>query len=145
MPERCPECGAILPEGATCQSIFESFLALEYSDPAYYEAHFAMVSCFMIQHGRYSDEGLAWIKPVLRAYLDQGLSQAALRQLAAKDTSSTTRTWKITRRPGDPPQPKINWSMTIADVARNCKDPESYIRLVNQWSETTSREAEALR
>lgn len=144
MPERCPECGAVLPERTTCQSIFESFLVLEYSEPAYYEAHFAMVSCFMIQHGRYSDEGLAWIKPVLRASLDEGLTPAELRQLASKGTNSTTRTWKVIRRPDAPPLPKIEWSMTIADVARDYHDPESYIRLVNRWAEITSKEAEAL-
>jgi hypothetical protein len=60
MPARCAECGAVLPEGETCQTIFESFMALEFSDLAYGEVHFLTVACYMIQHGRYGDEVLAW-------------------------------------------------------------------------------------
>jgi len=29
MAERCAECGAVLSEGSTCQTIFEEFLSLE--------------------------------------------------------------------------------------------------------------------
>lgn len=58
----CPECGATWLEDSTCQSVFDEFLVLEYSDPAYGEVHFLTVVCFMIQHGRYSDEALVWIR-----------------------------------------------------------------------------------
>jgi hypothetical protein len=49
MPHCCPECGSRLNDGITCQSILESFLALEFSDPAYGAVHFLTASCFMIQ------------------------------------------------------------------------------------------------
>ncbi len=58
MPTICPVCGAVLPEGSTCQSIFDEFLNLEYTDPAYGQVHYLTVTCFMIQHERYSDEAL---------------------------------------------------------------------------------------
>jgi hypothetical protein len=144
MRERCEECGAVLPEGNTCQSIFEQFLRLEYSDPAYYKAHFPMVTTFMIQHGRYSDEALAWARSNLCAYLAGNLTVAQIRQHARKDTSSTTRTWKVTRQPGARPLPPVAWSMTIADVARQYENAESYIRLVRQWADMTCKESVAL-
>jgi hypothetical protein len=35
MLARCAECGTELREGTACHTIFESFMALEFSDPAY--------------------------------------------------------------------------------------------------------------
>jgi hypothetical protein len=73
MPNTCSECGAVLQDESSCQEIFDSFLALEFEDPAYGEVHFLTVACFMIQHQRYSDEALAWIAQSLRAYLEEGV------------------------------------------------------------------------
>ena len=57
MRSTCTECGAALDE-TTCQSIFDSFLVLEFSEAAYGAVHMLTVACFMIQYRRYSDEGL---------------------------------------------------------------------------------------
>jgi len=140
MPNRCSECGALLSEGRDCQAIFDSFLAREFTDPAYGEVHMLTVACFMIQHGRYSDEGLAWIERKLRAYLEQGVPAAEIRRQAASETGRDGRAWKVTRQPGTPPLPGIAWSMTIADVAPHESDPASYRRAVRQWAATTLRE-----
>jgi Family of unknown function (DUF5946) len=48
MPERCAECGTLLPEGSTCQSIFEEFTTLKYLNERYLQVHFPMVASFMI-------------------------------------------------------------------------------------------------
>lgn len=55
------KCSAVLNETNNCQVIFDSFLVLELTDPGYGEVHMLTVACFLIQHGRLSDEGLAWI------------------------------------------------------------------------------------
>ncbi len=144
MADTCPECGAVLGESGSCQDIFDEFLVLEFTDPGYGEVHFLTVACFMIQHGRYSNEGLVWIDQTLRAYLEEGLTHAQLRRLAAKDTSSGTRTWKVTRAADAPPQPKIGWSMTIADVASRYQDAESYCELIKAWGRRTLQEMEPL-
>ena len=137
MSECCTECGAVLSEGSTCQTIFEEFLSLEYTNPAYGQVHFLTVACFMIQHGRYSDEALIGMQSLLRAYLDEQLTAQQLRQLAAKGINDATRTWKVTRQADAPPLPKVAWSMTIADVAQNMQDPEKYCEHVKQWAHAT--------
>jgi hypothetical protein len=143
--EQCAACGAVLPAGSTCQTIFDEFLSLEYTNPAYGQVHFLTVACFMIQHGCYSDEGLRWIQSTLRTYLEHQLTGQQLRQLAAKGTDGATRTWKVTRQPDEPPLPKVAWSMTITDVAHYMQDAESYCEQVKQWARTTLQQMESVR
>ena len=140
MPNKCPECGAILSENTSCQSIFESFLVLEFTDPAYGEVHFLTVACFMVQHGRYSDEALIWIEGKLRDYLEKGMPAEQIRRGAAKGADQLTRTWKVVRQPGASRLPQIAWSMTIADVAAHAQDAKSYCEWVEGWARITLRE-----
>ncbi len=144
MPTTCPECGAALNNGNTCQSIFDSFLVLEFSDPAYGVVHMLTVACFMIQHGRYSDAALAWITQQLRANLEDGIPVSQIRRQAARETGQGARTWKVTRRPEEPPLPRIPWSMTIADVAAGAQDAHNYCELVKNWARTTLNEMKPL-
>ncbi len=145
MPECCPECGAVLPAGSTCQTIFDELQMLEFSDPAYFRVHFLSVACFMIQHGRYSDEALAWIQEKIHIYLDRQLTNQQLRQLIANETSNATHLWKVTRQPDAPPLPKVAWTMTIIDVAQNMRDAESYCEQVKQWAYTTLQQMDSVR
>ena len=145
MTHTCPECGALLSGDTSCQAIFDTFLVLEYTDPAYGEVHFLTVACFMIQHGRYSAEGLAWIEQKLRLYLEEGVPIRRIRRQASRETSQARRTWKIARQPGEVPLPKIAWSMTIADVAAQYKDAATYCELVKQWARSTLQEMGPLR
>jgi hypothetical protein len=139
MPSICPDCDAALDE-TTCQSIFDSFLALEFSDPAYGAVHMLTVACFMIQHRRYSDEGLVWIEKTLRDVLVSGVPLDEIRRLAGKETDQGKRAWKVTRQPGERELPKIAWSMTIVDVASNYQDAATYCQLVRRWSRATLEE-----
>ena len=132
----CPECGAVLNEGNSCQSIFETLLALEFTDPGYGEVHMLTVACFMIQHGRYSDAALAWIEQKLRDVVE-GVPAGYIRRQASKEAGSGSRAWKVTRQPGDRRLPRVAWSMTISDVAANYQDAQSYCRLVKQWARVT--------
>jgi hypothetical protein len=144
MSEKCPLCGAKLSEGVACQSTFDSFLALEYSNPEYGEVHFLTVACFMIQHQRYSDEALRWIEHALRAYLETGIPTGQVVKDMERGADQVNRTWKINRQPGDPALPQVVWSMTIADVARQYHDPQSYRDLIRQWGGITLREMKPL-
>lgn len=143
MPETCPECHAIHLQGKDCQTIFDEFMVFEFTDPAYGEVHMLTVACFMIQHGRYSDDGLAWIEQKLRENLEQGVSQFQIRRESSKEVGQERRDWHATRRPGDPPLPQIAWSMTIQDVETGYRDaggtPNAarYRDLIRQWARTT--------
>jgi uncharacterized protein DUF5946 len=143
MAERCPECGAALSHGSTCQTIFEECLSLEYTNPAYGQVHFLTVACFMIQHGRYSDEALTGIQPLLRAALSEPLSAQQLRE-RAKRMSEATRSWKVTRQPDMPPLPNVAWSVTMADVAQSLQDPQKYCEQVQLWARVTLQQMPAL-
>jgi hypothetical protein len=136
----CPDCGALHTNDTTCQSIFDEFLVLEFTDPGYGAVHFLTVSCFMIQHRRYSDPGLVWIADKLRLFLEEGVATADIRQMASKEAGNETRTWKVTRRPDEPPLPPIAWSMTIADVANRYTDAASYREQITAWAQVTLRE-----
>jgi hypothetical protein len=59
--ETCPNCGAHYKNNLNCQSVFNEFLALEFTDPDYGVVHMLTVVCYMIQHGQYTDEALVWI------------------------------------------------------------------------------------
>jgi hypothetical protein len=144
MPDRCPECGAVLDQDSSCQTIFDALLVLEFTNPEYGEVHMLTVACFMIQHGRYSDEALAWIERTLRAYLEGDVPPEYIRRQAAQETHSGSRTWKVGRQAGAPPLPMIAWSMTIADVAAKYEDASSYRDLVKQWAGSTLKEMQPL-
>jgi Family of unknown function (DUF5946) len=144
MSEQCAECGAVLPEGSTCQSIFDELQLLEFTDPAYYRVHFLSVACFMIQHGRYSDEGLAWIQEKMQFSLDRQLTNQQLRQLIGNETSSATRTWKVVRPPDAAAFPKIAWRLSIVDLVKSAQDPEQYCQQVKQWARTILQQLKAL-
>lgn len=144
MSGRCEECGAVLREHASCETIFNACLALEFSDRAYGEVHMLTVACFMIQHGRYSPAALADIAEKLRAGLEEGLSPERIRRQAAAQASQAERTWKVTRQPGDPSQPRIAWSRTIAEIPVEEGDPAAYRAAVRRWAWATLEEMHPL-
>jgi len=140
----CPECGAQLDDDATCQSIFDNFLALDFSDPAYGEVHFLTVACYMIQHNRYSDEALLWIRPQLHAFLAEGVNPAEIRRRAAVETGNGQRDWKVVRSPQARLLPKVLWQITIVDVAVHAANAASYREWVRRWGESTLKQMDVL-
>lgn len=142
--ESCPVCGAIYQNNLTCESVFNEFLALEFSDAEYGAVHFLTVACYNIQHVLYSDAALIWIEQQLRDMLESGISPEQIRRRAASQTRPRQREWNITRRVGDAPQTKIAWSMSIIDVALWYQDAESYRSLVKQWARKTLDEMQPL-
>ncbi len=143
MSSTCPKCGATLAEGRTCRSIFEEFLIFDFTDPGYGEVHMLTVACYMIQHGEYSQRGLGWIEENMRLHLE-GIPTQEIRRKVDRQVDQGQRDWKVTRQPDEPPQPRIAWSMTIADVQRGVQDAESYRRLIRQWARATLQEMQPL-
>ncbi len=115
MSEICSLCGAATDVDLTCQIRFDEFLALEFTNPAYRKVHLLTVSCFMIQHQRYSDPALLWMQKALRDVLENGVNPSEIRLQMTSDVDQSNRDWKIERQPGEPKLPHIAWSITIAD------------------------------
>ena len=140
MPEQCTECGALLPEGRTCQEIFDEFTTLKYLNEQYLHVHFLLVSCFMIQHRRYTTEALVQVQSMLQAFLERPMTMQQLRQLVDQSMNSHSRTWKMQHTGDEPPVPNIVWRMTIIDVAQNSQngqDVEQYCAQIKQWASST--------
>jgi len=138
MVEQCAICGARLPTARTCQEIHDSLLGFENTNAVPHRIHFLMVTCFMIQHERYSDEALVWAQSMLRAHLDEQITdQQLLYQLTKGMKGGSRRTWKFGRSADTPPLPKVAWRVTIVDVAQNAQDIERYSEQVKQWARCT--------
>jgi hypothetical protein len=135
--ETCTKCGAVHTGEKTCESIFGEFLALEFTNPDYGRVHFLTVACYMVQHEGYSDELYVWVQTALRNYLEEGHNTEMIRQDAAQGPG---RTKGIRRLADAQPLPKVAWSMTIADVAAQMHDAESYCKLIEQWGRITLQE-----
>ncbi len=120
--------------------MFDEFLALEFSDPAYGKVHMLTVACFMIQHQRYSDRALIWMKEKLDAVLNKGVPPERIRLQMASDVDQTTRGWKIERQPDEREVPKVEWSVTIADVYQYKDNPINYCTWVKRWARATLKE-----
>ncbi len=132
---KCFSCGAVITHDQSCESVFNEFLALELSDADYGAVHFLTVACYMIQHNKYSEEALVWIKERLREYLEKGIQIEMIRQQAKIETDQSKRSWRVTAKRTD--RMRIHWSMTIQDVKAQYQDAESYCRLIRQWAEKT--------
>jgi hypothetical protein len=140
MPHTCPICGADWPDDRDCQSEFEELMALEFTEAGYGAVHFVTVTCYMLQHQRYSDPALAWIVPQLRAYVEGTRTVEEIRDQAQHEAAQDRRDWKVMRGPHEPPLAKIAWEMTLADVAESVADPVHYRAVVNEWARVTLRQ-----
>jgi len=137
MSEICSFCGAAKVGDLSCQDMFDEFLVLEFSNPAYGRVHMLTVACFMIQHNRYSDPALVWMKKKLEDVLNKVVSPAEIRVQMTRDADQTTRGWKIERQPHERELPQVEWSVTIADVYQHKGDPRSYCSWVERWAKAT--------
>ena len=118
----CSLCGAATDAAITCQDRFDEFLALEFSNPAYGKVHMLTMSCFMIQHQRYSDPALLWMQHTLRDVLENGVNPSEIRFQMSSEVDQGKRDWKIERQPHERELPHIHWSITIADVYQHKDD-----------------------
>ena len=144
MPYQCPDCGATHSDETSCQTFFNSLLVLENTLPDYGVVHPFTVGCYFIQHGLYSQEALIWIEHILSDSIKYGLPSRYMLQNMRQATSGLHRSWKMMHKAGAPRQAKIAWSMTIADVATNYHDADSYCELVRLWAHTTYNEMKPL-
>ncbi len=137
----CPECGA--PD-ALCQSRFDEFLALEFSDPGGYGfVHNLTVAAYMVQHSsRLTREGWLFERSLLREFLIEGKSPALARQESREALDSGKRQFKIKSTTGQPVIAKTDWKKTICDVRD--ENAEVYCADVEMWARAALEEAEKI-
>jgi hypothetical protein len=128
----CPECGAALAPGQTCDELFGTVLAWEGIDPPRtYANHHILVMSWELQHpSRFSEEALAWIRESLRRVLTEGVTPQDLRRESTRAMQQQNRAFKITRS-GAEIVPRA-WSRTLSDVIAEGSDamPDS----VGRWA-----------
>lgn len=135
----CPECGA--PD-ALCQSRFDEFLALEFSEPGGYgSVHNLTVAAYMVQHSnRLTREGWLFERSLLREFLVEGKSPALVRQQNRAALDSGKRPFKIKSRTGPPVIGKTVWTKTILDV--RAENTETCCADIQAWARAVLAEAE---
>ncbi|HMB23963.1 MAG: DUF5946 family protein [Chloroflexota bacterium] len=136
----CPECGA--PDNL-CQTRFDEFLALEFSDLRYGAVHNLTVATFMLQHSsRLSREGWLYERELLREFIMEKKSPDLVRQQNKDSLDSGKRTFKFKSKDGKPVIVKSTWRKTILDV--HAENPEEYCAAIAAWARSALEEAEAI-
>ena len=120
MADYCPECGAPLPAGGTCQENLHALLFIELQIPGGPSgiSHFYAVAAYGLQHPdsmNYSRETLSGLHASLGDVLDGKVTIPELRRRTQQIYNGTQR---ITRRPGEPePQwRRGSWLVNVSSV-----------------------------
>lgn len=114
MDHMCPECGALWPEGFSCEQAFHALLAQEWQDPDLQAEHFFLVACYNLQHpASFTDEALKNLQQGLFARLETGLSILDLRKRAEARFNGSNRV----KKPEAERQVQLRrWTFTLVDV-----------------------------
>lgn len=134
----CPECGA--PD-ILCQTRFDEFLILEFTDAGYGAVHHLTVAAFMVQHSsKMTPEGWQYERDLLREFLFANKSPALIRKQIKDTVDSGKRTFKFKSKTGVPVIDKTTWQKTILDI--RAENAEVYREDINTWARSVLEEAE---
>jgi hypothetical protein len=136
----CPECGA---SETLCQTRFDEFLVLEFTDAGYGAVHHLTVTAYMIQHSsKLTREGWLHERGLLHEFLVENKPPAFIRKQNRDLVDSGKRTFKIKSRDGKPVINKSSWTKTILDV--RTENAEVYCTDVNVWARSVLEDAETI-
>jgi hypothetical protein len=136
----CPECGA--PDNL-CQTRFDEFLVLEFTDAGYGAVHHLTVAAFMVQHSsRMTREGWQYERDLLRQFLVEKKTPAMIRKQIKDTVDSGKRTFKFKSKTGVPVIHKTAWTKTILDV--RAENAEVYREDITGWARSVLEESEAI-
>ena len=137
----CPECGA---SDNLCQTRFDEFLVLEFTDAGYGAVHHLTVAAYMVQHSsKLTREGWLFERNLLREFLVEKKSPAHIRKQTKDVVDSGKRTFKIKSRTGLPVIDKTTWKKIILDV--RAENAEVYCSDITAWATSVLEEAETLK
>ena len=136
----CPECCAL---ETLCQTRFNEFLALEFTDAGYGAVHHLTVTAYMIQHSsKLTREGWLHERELLREFLVENKPPAFIRKQNRDLVDSGKRTFKIKSRDGKPVINKSSWTKTILDG--RTENAEAYCVDINAWARSVLEDAETI-
>jgi hypothetical protein len=136
----CPGCGA--PDNL-CQTRFDEFLVLEFTDPGYGAVHHLTVAAYMLQHSsKLTREGWMYERELLREFLIENKPPAYIRKQNKDLVDSGKRKFKIKSRDGLAVISKTAWTKTILDV--RTENIEVYCEDVTAWARFVLEEAEKI-
>ena len=137
---KCPECGA--PDNL-CQTRFDEFLALEFTDASYGAVHHLTVAAYMVQHSsKMTPEGWKYERDLLREFLVEKKTPATIRKQIKDTVDSGKRTFKFKSKTGVPVIDKTTWNKTILDV--NSENADVYCADIIAWATAVLADAEAV-
>jgi hypothetical protein len=140
----CPECGAV---DTLCQTRFDEFLILEFTNPGYGAVHHLTVATYMLQHSsKISREGWLHERELLREFLVENKPPSFIRKQNKDLVDSGKRTFKFKSKDGKSVTDKTSWNKTILDVRTEsagvyCEDVTNWARSVLEEAETTALRA----
>ena len=136
----CPECGAA---EILCQTRFDEFLALEFTDAGYGAVHHLTVAAYMLQHSsKLTREGWLHERELLREFLVKNKPPAFIRKQNKDLVDSGKRTFKIKSIDGKPVINKSAWMKTILDV--RTESAEVYCADVTAWARSVREDAQEI-
>jgi len=136
----CYECGAA---DNLCQTRFDEFLVLEFTDAAYGAVHHLTVATYMLQHSsKMTREGWLYERELLRQFLVQKKSPAMIRKQIKDTVDSGKRKFTFKSKDGVPVIDKSTWMKTILDV--RVENANVYCEDINAWARSALEEAEAI-
>jgi hypothetical protein len=136
----CPECGAM---DGLCQTRFDEFLILEFTDPSYGAVHHLTVAAYMVQHSsKMTRESWLFECNLLREFLIENKSPAYIRNQNKDVVDSGKRKFKIKSKTGVPVINKTTWNKTILEV--RAENAEVYCEDITAWAKSVLEEAEAI-
>jgi len=142
MTDKCPECGAELQPGESCEAFFHSLLFEEHANMAHNgPVHLHMVASYMITHDRYADDVRPRAIELLRTALDGQHPPDYLRRVAKElFEMERPRTGSILRGARTPRA--IDWPITVRDVALHPE--EDYPTRIKRWARSILDTVDAL-
>jgi hypothetical protein len=136
----CPECGA--PD-TLCQTRFDEFLVLEFTDPGYGAVHHLTVAAYMVQHSsKMTREGWQYEGNLLKEFLVEKKTPAMIRRQIRDTVDSGKRSFRFKSKTSLPVIDNHQWQKTILDV--RSENAEVYCDDITAWASSVLEEAEAI-
>jgi hypothetical protein len=136
----CPECSA--PD-RSCQTRFDEFLVLEFTDPGYGAVHHLTVTAYMVQHSsKLTRQGWLFERKLLREFLVENKPPAYIRKQNKDVVDSGKRKFKIKSKDGKRVIDKTTWAKTILDI--RAENADVYCEDITAWARSVLEEAETI-